>query len=274
MIDPSKVCLFIPPLQSPFKRDLFNRIGDHIKQLGGQTVVEDYAALDALPEEIIPIVGSSPELRPIIEGWIARGRNRIQWDRGYARRVFATWLPRGHAGGYYRWHLNSYQMTTIRDVPDDRWRTLIPGNQTDHRKLRVSPWKTAGRHIVVAEPSETYAKSHGIEGWTERTVERLKEVTERKIIVRDKLCKRPLEVDCFEAHCLVSHGSVAAVEAVILGCPVFVDKDSAAALVGLTDLQQIEAPIYPERQPWLNSLAYCQFNEAEICDGTLWRLIA
>jgi hypothetical protein len=57
------------------------------------------------------------------------------------------------------------------------------------------------------------------------------------------------------------------------GCPVFVDQLSAAALVGQTDFSKIETPVYPERQAWLNSLAYCQFNEKELIDGTLWRMI-
>jgi hypothetical protein len=73
---------------------------------------------------------------------------------------------------------------------------------------------------------------------------------------------------------LVTHGSNAAVEAVIMGCPVIVDRSSAAALVGLTDLAEVERPLYPERQPWVNALAYAQFDERELVDGTLWRLIA
>lgn len=273
MIDPAKVCLFIPPGLSRFKFDLFKRIGRHIKGLGGRRIDGDYAALSGLPDEIIPIVGSSPELRPIIEGWIARGRTRIQWDRGYARRVFATWLPRGANGGYYRWHVNAYQMRRIRDVPGDRWKALLPGNLTDIRKLKVLPWQRPGRHIVVAEPSAVYAASHGIDGWTERTVARLRELTKRKIILREKTCARPLQDDIRDAHCLVTHGSVTAVEAVICGCPVFVDGSSAASLVGLTDLTAIETPIYPDREAWLHSLAYCQYNEAELVNGTLWRLI-
>jgi hypothetical protein len=60
---------------------------------------------------------------------------------------------------------------------------------------------------------------------------------------------------------------------VILGCPVFVHPDSAAALVGQTDLKKIETPIYPDRQPWLNAISYSQFDERELIDGTVWRLI-
>src|SRR5205814_414765 len=104
------------------------------------------------------------------------------------------------------------------------------------------------------------------------TLEAIRAVTPRPVVTRDKEDKRSLQEDLEGAHCLVAHGSVAAVEAAILGCPVFVDRTSAAALVGRTDLE-IESPVYPDRTAWLHSLAYCQFNERELVDGTLWRLM-
>lgn len=186
--------------------------------------------------------------------------------------MFATNLPRGAAGGFYRWHVDSYQMSRVRDVPSDRWAALLPGNNEDPRPIEVLPWGKGGRHIVVAAPTEPYCRFHALKGWTEQTVATLKTLTDRPIIVRQKDAET-LQRDLTGAHALVAHGSIAAVEAVILGCPVFVHPDSAAALVGLTDLGQIETPIYPERSPWLNSLAYSQFDEKELCDGTLWRLI-
>lgn len=264
MIDPANVCLFIPAELKKFKLDLFSRIGRKIEAAGGRTIRGDYRALDALPDDIIPIIGASPELRPLNVRWRARGRNWIYWDRGYARRVFATWLPRGENGGYYRWHLNCFQMQTIRDVPGDRWEAL---------RTPVTPWRKGGRHIVVAQPTPTYSKSHGIQGWTEKTLKALATVTDRSIVVRDKESTRPLQVDLDGAHCLVAHGSIAAVESVILGTPVFVHPDSAASLVGLTDLSQIEAPIYPDREPWCRSLGYSQWNEQELVDGTLFRML-
>lgn len=264
MIDPSKTCLFVPPELKKFKLDLFERIGRKIEALGGKMIRANYAALDALPDEIIPIVGCSPELRPLIERWRARGRSRIQWDRGYARRVFATWLPRGENGGYYRWHVNAFQMQRIRDVPGDRWEML---------KTPLQQWRKGGRHIVVALPTPTYVRSHGIENWLDETRAALALATDRPLVLRDKESKRPLQDDLAGAHCLVAHGSIAAVEAAICGCPVFVHPDSAAALVGLTDLAKIESPIYPDRDAWARSLAYCQFNEKELVDGTLWKLM-
>lgn len=264
MIDPARVAFFIPGHLKKFKLDLFNRVAASIERHGGRTVRSDFVALGAVPDDIVPIVGCTPELRPMILDWHARGRPWIYWDRGYARRVFATWLPRGEAGGYYRWHLNSYQLRRIADCPPDRWDAL---------KTPLTPWRKAGRHIVVAAPTATYARFHDIPDWTAKTLRELALNTDRQIVIRDKESKRPLQTDLDGAHALVAHGSIAAVEAAIMGCPVFVDKSSAAALVGLTDLKRIEAPIKPDRDPWVRSLAYSQFNEAELIDGTLWKEI-
>lgn len=263
MIDPRRARLFIPSELKAFKLNLFNRIG---AKLGG-VIRGSFAEIAALPDDLVPIVGCTPALRPLIAEWRARGRQWVYWDRGYARRVFATDLPTGEAGGFYRWHVGGFQLQRIRDVPSYRWKAL---------KTDIWDWSKSGRHIVVAEPSETYQKFHGIEGWTERTIAEIKAVTDRPIICRNKEMQRfgrKLHEDLKGAHCLVTHGSNAAVEAVIMGCPVVVHPDSAASLVGLTDITKIEAPIYPDRMPWAHSLAHSQFNEAELVDGTLWRLM-
>lgn len=267
MIDPAKVCLFLPSELTRIKRQFFWRIGDRIEAAGGMTCRGDYEQLKALPDDIIPIVGASPQLRPIVQSWRERKRKFIGWDRGYLRRVYATWLPRAETmeKSYYRWTINGYQMREIRDVPGDRFAAL---------KLPVSPWRQGGRHIVVAAPSATYLVSHeGMDGWIEKTVAEIRRHTARPIVVRDKESSLPLQSELRDAHCLVTHGSIAAVESVVMGCPVFVHPDSAASLVGLTDLSLIETPIYPDRQPWLNALAYSQWNEIELVDGTLFRML-
>jgi hypothetical protein len=268
VLDPASVAFFIPGHLKAFKLNLFNRIAGPIQSAGGAVVRGDFALLHhKVRKGRIPIVGCTPELRPYIDRWKAEGRNWAYWDRGYARRVFATDLPQGANGGYYRWHLSSYQMQAVRDVPGDRWKAL---------RTPIQPWRREGRHIVVAEPSATYQRFHGIEGWTAKTIEALKAVTDRPLVIRDKEMQRfgrKLHEDLAGAHCLVTHGSNAAVEAVIMGCPVFVHPDSAAALVGRTDLRDIEQPLYPDREAWLRSLAYSQFSEAEMTNGQLWKLL-
>ena len=275
-VDPKDVALFIPPGLKKFKLALFERIGAYVEKLGGRVVRNDFEAVGKLPDEIIPIVGCSPEFRYVLAHWAKTGRKWIYWDRGYLRRVFATHLPKGVGMGvqmgYYRWHLNRPQMGQIYDVPDDRWRALKLDERCEVGN-QLSPWNRSGKHIVIADTLPDYWKLFSDPNWTKRAVERLKAITKRPIIVRDKESKRPLREELANAHCLVAHGSIAAVESVVMGCPVFVEPISAAALVGSTDLSQVETPVYPERMPWLRSLAYCQFTEDELCDGTVFKMI-
>lgn len=262
VIDPANTCLYIPPELKRFKLDLFERIGSKL----GMVVRGDPQPLRILPHEIIPVVGCTPSLRSIIDYWMQTKRDFIYWDRGYARRVFATWLPRGDNGGYYRWHRGAYQLQRIRsDLSSDRWNAL---------KVEVKPWaKNPNGHIVLAAPTMTYSKFHALDRWIEKTLDLLALHTKRQIVIRCKETKRSLQADLDGALCIVTHGSIAAVEAVICGCPVVVDPSSAAALVGHTDIRKVETPIYPDRTHWLNSLAYSQFDEKELTDGTLWRLL-
>jgi len=264
MIDASKVCLFIPAGLQKFKLDLFNRIAGHIEKKGGRVARNDVNILLRLPSDIIPVVGCQPESTPLIAKWRATKRTFIYWDRGYWDRVFATWLRRGINGGMYRWHINSFQLQKIKEFPADR---------LEARKPEIGEWKRNGKHIVIARPSTTYMKFHLIENWLDKTVYDLSKITTRQLVVRDKESKRDLKDDLLGAHALVTHGSNTAVESVILGTPVFVHPDSAAALVGKTNLQEIENPIYPDRQAWLRALSYSQFDENELVNGTLWKLI-
>jgi hypothetical protein len=267
MINPKQTALFVPPGLRDFKLNLFERIGLKIHQAGGLIVRHDFELLNALSLDIIPIVGCSPELQPYYAKWRREKRDFIYWDRGYLRRVFATWLPRGHSGGYYRWHVNAFQMERILDVPADRWKQLNLGNQ-------VLPWRRGGDQIVIADTLPDYWNVRGLPvDWSQRIADMLRKKTKRPIVVRHKESKVSLYEEIKTAHCLVAHGSIAAVEAVVMGCPVFVDQESAAAVVGRHVFHDIEDPVYPERQAWLNSLAYHQFNENELVDGTLWRLI-
>lgn len=265
MITPDRCAFYIPANLRSVKLNLFNRIADQLARRGGVIVRGDPVALNALAKiGRAPIVGCSPELTDMIRSWRSESIPWAYWDRGYFRRVYATWLPRGENGGQYRWHIGRFQMGEIRDVPDDRWKAS---------HIDVQPWQKNGRHIVIAAPTRTYARFHRTESWIADTIDALARVTDRQLVIRDKESKRPLQADLKDAHCLVTHGSIAAVESVICGCPVFVDQSSAAALVGQTDLTKIEKPIYPDRQKWLHSLAYSHFNEQEMVNGSLWRML-
>jgi hypothetical protein len=271
MIDPKDCAFFVPPNLKKFKLALFDRIAGHMRGLGGTVVRHDYAALVNLAGKKIPIVGCSPPFADAITRWQADGTPWIYWDRGYLRRVFATWLPNGAQlgvpGGYYRWQYNSFQMTRILDVPGDRWRALKLDDS-------VKPWQRGGDKIVIADTLPDYWDLRGLpRDWSYGVADWLRKITTRPIEVRDKESKLPLGEQLVGAHALVTHGSIAAVEAAIMGYPVFVDPSAAAAIVGCTNFEAIETPVYPDRERWLWSLSYSQFNEKELCNGTLWRLI-
>lgn len=260
MIDPARCLFYFPPYRKAEKRDFLIRLG---RAVGRWTT--DPAALRRLRADELPIVGHYRELVDTIRGWQRTGRAFIYRDNGYFRRHNSRWLPAGAGHGYYRWHVNRFQLGAVQAVPGDRWRAL---------GLEPLPWRRGGRHIVIAPPTPKYIRFHGIDGWLDRTRAALAAHTDRPVVVRMKRTDRPLQRDLAGAHALVTHGSIAAVEAVYLGCPVFVDESSAAGAVGCTDLSRIEAPVFPDRQPWFDALAYAQFSEAEMLRGEMWRHLA
>jgi hypothetical protein len=78
-------------------------------------------------------------------------------------------------------------------------------------------------------------------------------------------------------HAVVTFNSIAATESILAGVPAFVLAPSNSALpVANTDLSLIDNPRYPDRnllEMWLSHLAYCQFSNAELSDGTAFRIL-
>jgi hypothetical protein len=259
LIDPADICLYWPPNIGRAKQELYEKIGASVGRVTRST--ED---LVTLRKGMVPAIGCSQELAYLIVAWRKVNRPFIYWDRGYLRRIFTTWLPKGENGGYYRWHVDSFQMQRIREVPADRFEAL---------EIPVPPWRQGGDKIVVAPSLPDYDATHLCRNWVERLVARLRLVSTRPVVVRHRDSNVPLEDELADAHCLVTHGSNAANEAVIMGCPVITLGDCAAALVGRRSLEDLENLVRPDRRPWLQSLAYSQFTESEILDGTVWRLM-
>jgi hypothetical protein len=179
----------------------------------------------------------------------------VYLDHGY--------FHRGHYDGHYRMTLCDFQQRTIIERPADRWERL---------GVRLKPWRK-GKEIIVCPPSDHVCRVFGLDAWERETVRALKEHTDRPIRVRRKTDSRTFLSAISDAHCVVTHNSLAAVEAAVFGVPVFVDKSSAAAPVALTDLTKIETPIYPDREGWACSLAYGQFTRDEMKSGLAWESV-
>ena len=124
---------------------------------------------------------------------------------------------------------------------------------------------------------------HDLDQWMEETIKTIEKYTDRPIVIRKKLSRRErgttdtmemaLEQD---VHCLVTFNSIAATEALLNGKPAFTLGPNAAHSLSLQDLSRIEKPYIPtteELEAWAAHLAYCQFTEAEMRDGTAWRIL-
>jgi hypothetical protein len=174
-----------------------------------------------------------------------------------------AYFDRGYDKMNFRVILNGIHQTAVRhDLPDDRMLRFCP---------LPRPWKQGSKVIVIpVQPNP--ARLYGEEDWTDRTVETLKKHTDREIIVKDK-ASGPLAPLLHDAWAVVSHSSVAAVEAAYLGVPVFGPATSPAYYVGEEELSEIESPATPQRDAWLRTLSYSQFHLSEIRSGLAWEVI-
>ena len=137
--------------------------------------------------------------------------------------------------------------------------------RTSNRPIPKVKAYRAGKTIVVIPPSDYAKMIYKAHGWLDDTLEQLKQVTDRKVIVKTKgegLLKDYLR----DAHALVSFGSVSEVEAAIAGVPVFVSEHSPLSPIN-QPLSNIETPDYPERETWLRSLAASQWYSHEMTEA-------
>lgn len=180
-----------------------------------------------------------------------------------------AYFKRGYEHGNVRVNFGHFHQTKILEVPDDR--SLLA-------RKRVELWRK-GRDVIVVVPSEricnVLAQLKGIhpnpKEWCRTTELELKKHTDRPIVRKEK---GGSFLDAIKnAHAVVSLSSVAEVESVIHGVPVFVTEDSPAFPMSSGELSGIEEPIYPDRDMWLRSLSYSQFHLSELSDGKTIRTL-
>ena len=185
-------------------------------------------------------------------------------------------IGNGKKKTYHRITRNDVQnFGPVLDRPSDRW------NQIGHVLRKF----TGGSKILLAPPSQKLLNLYNIQldKWLESTIEEIKKHTDREIVTRLKQ-SRSVRVNSNtmemalddDVHCLVTFSSIAATEAILYGKPAFTLGPNAAASMCLQDLSQIETPYIPdldEVHAWASHLAYGQFTEVEMRDGTAWAIL-
>ena len=143
--------------------------------------------------------------------------------------------------------------------------------------VRPQPWRRGGRHVLLCLQSETFHELLGGDRatWIAAVRASLAQHTDRPVRVREKGAPRALDEDLHDCWAVVTLQSNCAVDALVAGVPAFVLGESAAAPLALTDLSQIEHPLYPDhREPWLATLAGQQWTLEEFRQGIAWRALS
>jgi lipopolysaccharide biosynthesis glycosyltransferase len=230
---------------------------------GGQITVWDKTS-----EDTTPVILRGVTKRKHMAACEAKGRDYYYIDTGY--------FGNGRKKTYHRITRNAMQATgPVIKRPRDR----LSATGWAPRKFRP------GSHILLAPPSQKLLMCYDIdlEQWLKDTVDQLRLFTDREIIIRNKASRSVRQSsDTIEmalernVHCLVTFSSIAAVEAVLYGKPAITLGPSAAHAVTSHEIRDIEKPYIPtldEVEEWAAHLAYCQFTEAEMRDGTAWHIL-
>jgi hypothetical protein len=199
----------------------------------------------------------------LIKKAIPEGRKFFQVDNGF-------WKPsRGQPHGYYRLMYSRPDPVLVTDLTllKSRMRDGGPDIRVDYKPVRQE-----GEHVLVAMPGEEFGRAHGLDmrPWMKSIVERVRKVTKRRVIVRDRMATSSLSFDLRHCWAVVTHSSNVAVDAILAGIPVFVEPTSMAAPVGNLSLDQLEAPIFPSEDlfhTWWASLMCQQFTHREMQRG-------
>jgi len=231
---------------------------------GGQITYWDKTA-----DNMTPVVVRGITKRKVMEACRARGRDFYYIDTGY----FGN-FKKGKL--YHRITRNDVQyFGPVVERPRDR----LAQTGIGFTKFR------GGTNILLAPPSQKLLMMYdiGLETWLNDTIEEIKKHTDRPIVIRKKQSRTVrLTEDTIEmaldqdVHCLVTFSSIAAGEALLLGKPAITLGPNAAAPLCSQHISEIENPKIPtldEVEAWAANLSYHQFTEAEMCNGTAWRIL-
>jgi hypothetical protein len=162
--------------------------------------------------------------------------------------------------------------------------------RTEKLGIRLRPENTNRKsEILIASQHQSSLQWEGMPTmaqWVERTVAKLKDYTDRKIIIRphprctfslnlnNSIIEYPKIIqgsyDDFDIdygyHCVINHNSGPAVQASIHGVPVICDSSSLAAELG-NKIENIESVTVPNRNEWFLKLCHTEWTLDEISQG-------
>lgn len=239
---------------------------------------------------VIPVENSLTADYAVIWSVLWHGRMRLNYDvhthyRKQNKPVFIIEVGALNRGVTWKICLNNITSQGIYPTLDNK-------DPTRHIKLGINllPVNTnRSDDILIATQHPFSLQWQGlpsIEQWVQETITKIRQYTDRKIVVRphprfnirlpDKSVtfetptKLPNTYDRYDInfnyHCVINHCSGPSIQAAIAGTPIICDKTSLAYPVS-TAFDQIEPAILSERVDWFNNICYTEWTLEEITQG-------
>jgi hypothetical protein len=219
-------------------------------------------------QSMIPVILRGITKRKEMNACRAAGRDFYYIDTGY--------FGNGKKKTYHRVTRNDVQnFGPIIERPRDR--LAATGFQPCKFKR--------GSKILLAPPSQKLLNLYDIdlEQWLTNVLAEIHARTDREVVIRRKPGRTARTTDDSmvhalnqDIHCLITFSSIAAGEALLNGKPAITLGPNAAAALCSQTLDAINEPYIPtldEVEAWAAHMAYCQFTELEMRNGTAWRIL-
>lgn len=171
-----------------------------------------------------------------------------------------SYFDRGWLKGHFRLVRNGIHLTRI-----------VKNNHVDRLAkfgVVLQPFKgKRGPKIGFLRTSKTNLSMHKLQDTEEELIEKIRNSTDREIVFRSKMDNPksgvgpPLSEFLADCHAAVSVSTVAAVEAAVMGYPVFSTPHCPSWPIHAGD--DIENPIIHDRYDWANSLASASWHWTE-----------
>ena len=177
-----------------------------------------------------------------------------------------------------------YHRITCNDVQN-----VGPVISRPRDRLAATGWQpkkfTRGSKILLAPPSQKLLNLYDInlDTWLESVQAEINAYTDREVVVRRKQSRSVrVNTDTMEMalsddiHCLITFSSIAATEALLFGKPAITLGPNAAQSLcsrSVSAIENLNIPTMDEVEEWAAHLAYCQFTEQDMRNGTAWRIL-
>ena len=161
--------------------------------------------------------------------------------------------------GYFRIVYNNYWHNSLGNKSKDRFERM---------GIEIKNIRKTGEYIVLSEPSIDDIYFFKLNNWVKETKNKLKKITDRKVIIHNRSSKIPLNELLKNAWAFVSNHSTAGFLAMIEGVPAYFTNPTLCNVSNLDDIEKNEI-----NYSAFYNLIYEQWTVEEIKSGEAWNYL-